>query len=387
MKRDFAMRALVLVDIQNDFLPKGALAVPRGDEVVEVANRLMDHFDLVVATQDWHPADHGSFTSQHENGSVGDVVELNGLPQLIWPDHCVQNTSGAAFAAGLRVDRIQRVFPKGTDPGIDSYSGFYDNGRRKSTGLGEYLKDHGVDDVWVAGLATDYCVKATALDSLREGFKTRVVLDGVRGVDVKPGDVDAALRELRDAGVELVYSADVMNPAACPIETLAETKFLRLLRRGKWDYVQRTGRRTAVALVATTDDERVVLVEQHRIPVDASVIELPAGLAGDLPGEEDEPLETAARRELLEETGYEAGQLTRLVCVVSSAGLTDEAVMLLRARDVRQVGPGGGDGSEQIVVHAVPLAEIDEWLDERIAAGQPIDGRVFAALYFIRRNE
>jgi ADP-ribose pyrophosphatase len=131
----------------------------------------------------------------------------------------------------------------------------------------------------------------------------------------------------------------------------------------------------------------VVLVERHRIPVDAPVIELPAGLVGDLPGEADEPLETAARRELLEETGYEAGQLTRLVRTVSFAGLTDEAVMLLRARDVRKVGPGGGDGSEKIVVHPVPLTQIDAWLDERIAAGQPTDGRFFAAIYFIRRNE
>ena len=178
-----------------------------------------------------------------------------------------------------------------------------------------------------------------------------------------------------------------MDPTTPPIETVAEAKFMRLLRRGNWEYVQRTGRRTAVALVATTVDDQMVLVEQHRLPVDAQVIELPAGLVGDLPGEEDEPLETAAQRELLEETGYQAGQLTRLVRTVSSAGLTDEAVMLLRARDVRRVGPGGGDGSEQIIVHTVALTQIDTWLDERIANGQPIDGRVFAALYFIRRNE
>jgi ADP-ribose pyrophosphatase len=178
-----------------------------------------------------------------------------------------------------------------------------------------------------------------------------------------------------------------MEPSTPSIETVAEGKFMRLLRRGDWEYVQRTGRRTAVALVATTCDDEMVLVEQHRIPVNARVIELPAGLVGDLPGEEDEPLETAARRELWEETGYEAGHLTRLVRTVSSAGLTDEAVMLLRACDVRKVGAGGGDGSEEIIVHTVPLTQIDTWLDERIAAGQPIDGRVFAAVYFLRRNE
>lgn len=178
-----------------------------------------------------------------------------------------------------------------------------------------------------------------------------------------------------------------MEPTVPPIETIAEARFMRLLRRGNWEYVQRTGRRTAVALVATTTDDQLVLVEQYRTPVETQVIELPAGLVGDVPGGEDEPLETAARRELLEETGYEAEQLTRLVRTVSSAGLTDEAVMLLRARNVRKVGPGGGDGHEQITVHTVPLARIDAWLDERIAARQPIDGRVFAALYFIRRNE
>ena len=184
--------------------------MPRGGEVVEVANRLMDQFDLVVATQDWHPADHGSFASRHQGSSVGEVIELNGLAQLLWPDHCVQNTPGAAFAAGLRIDRVERVFAKGTDSGIDSYSGFYDNGHRKSTGLGKYLKDRGVDEVCIVGLATDYCVKFTALDSRREGFHTKVVLDGVRGVDVEPGDVDTALRELKDAGVELVDSTDIV---------------------------------------------------------------------------------------------------------------------------------------------------------------------------------
>jgi nicotinamidase/pyrazinamidase len=204
------VRALLLVDIQNDFLPGGALAVPRGDEVVEVANRLMDQVDLVVATQDWHPADHGSFASQHHGCNVGDVIDLHGLAQTLWPDHCVQGTPGAAFAAGLRIDGVDRVFAKGSDPGVDSYSGFYDNGHRKSTGLGEYLKDCGVQEVCIAGLATDYCVKFTALDALHEGFKTKVILDGVRGVGGKPGDVDAALRELRDAGVELVDSAEIV---------------------------------------------------------------------------------------------------------------------------------------------------------------------------------
>lgn len=174
-------------------------------------------------------------------------------------------------------------------------------------------------------------------------------------------------------------------PDANP-DVLAETKFLRLVQRGQWDFVQRTTGRVAVALVATTEDQRLLLVEQHRIPVGERVIELPAGLVGDVPGEEDETLEIAARRELIEETGYEADGLERLVLTVSSAGLTDELVMLLRARNVRLVGPGGGDESEQIKVHTVPLAEVDAWLDERIAAGQLIDGRVLAAVYYVKRG-
>jgi ADP-ribose pyrophosphatase len=142
----------------------------------------------------------------------------------------------------------------------------------------------------------------------------------------------------------------------------------------------------AVAIIATTDDDRIVLIEQYRVPVDQRVIELPAGLVGDLPGEEDEPLETAARRELHEETGYEVEHLEPVVLTVSSAGLTDETVMLLRGRNAHRTGPGGGDESERITVHTVSLAEVDRWLNERIRAGQLIDGRVFAAIYFVRRE-
>jgi len=164
------MNALILVDIQNDFLPGGALAVPDGDKIVGVANMLMEDYDLVVATQDWHPADHGSFASQYPERNAGDVEELNGLPQILWPDHCVQDTAGADLAPGLNLDAIERVFSKGTDVGVDSYSGFFDNARRNSTGLGEYLKDRGVTEVAVCGLATDYCVKLTALDAVDLGF-------------------------------------------------------------------------------------------------------------------------------------------------------------------------------------------------------------------------
>jgi nicotinamidase/pyrazinamidase len=131
------MKALILVDIQNDFLPGGALAVPDGDAVIPVANRLQAVFPIVVATQDWHPTNHGSFAASHSGRKVFEQIQLNGLPQTLWPVHCVQDTAGAALAASLKQDRIAKVFQKGTDPGIDSYSGLFDNGHRKSTGLGE----------------------------------------------------------------------------------------------------------------------------------------------------------------------------------------------------------------------------------------------------------
>jgi nicotinamidase/pyrazinamidase len=198
------MQALILVDIQNDFLSGGALAVAHGDEVVPVANRLMPQYDLVVATQDWHPADHQSFASQHPGRSVGEVIDVDGLEQTLWPDHCVENTPGAELAAELNVRGIQHVVRKGTGRRIDSYSGFFDNGRRKATGLEAYLRQRAVTDVDVMGLATDYCVKATALDAAALGFKTRVIAEGCRGVELAPGDCEMALALMRARGIMLI---------------------------------------------------------------------------------------------------------------------------------------------------------------------------------------
>jgi len=197
------MKALLLIDIQNDFLPAGALAVALGDEVVPVANRLMPHYDLVVATQDWHPPDHRSFASQHPGKQVGDRVQLDGLDQILWPDHCVAGTHGADFAAELNREDIQQVFAKGIDRMVDSYSGFFDNARRKSTGLEAYLLSHGADEVHVMGLATDYCVKFTALDAVDLGFRTLLLTAGIRGVDLQEGDSRQAIREMQAAGVEI----------------------------------------------------------------------------------------------------------------------------------------------------------------------------------------
>lgn len=199
---------LIIVDVQNDFCPGGALPVREGDKIVPVANRLQEKFDLVIATQDWHPKDHKSFASNHRK-KPGDVIMLNGLEQVLWPDHCVQGTNGAQFVPELKTDRIDRVFQKGTDPEIDSYSGFYDNGHRKATGLGDFLKERGITDVYVVGLATDYCVKYTALDAVRLGFRTSVIIDATRGVNLHEGDVDCSIEDMKREGVRITDSGDI----------------------------------------------------------------------------------------------------------------------------------------------------------------------------------
>ena len=205
------MNALILVDVQNDFVPGGALPVPRGDEIVPLINQLQPRFELVVASQDWHPRNHGSFAANHSSKQPGERILLDGLEQILWPVHCVQHTAGAEFVPGLDTARIAAVFQKGTDPHIDSYSAFFDNGHRKATGLGDYLKARGVADVYLAGLATDYCVKYTALDAVSLGFRTHLIADACRGIDLQPGDIAAALDEMRRAGVTITQSADCLR--------------------------------------------------------------------------------------------------------------------------------------------------------------------------------
>ena len=197
------MKALILVDIQNDFLPGGPLGVRGGDQIAEFANRIMGKYDLVVATQDFHPADHLSFASQHPGKRPGDMIELGGQPQMLWPDHCVQDSIGAELDPNLDTSRLTRVFTKGTNREIDSYSGFFDNDDQHATGLGDYLKEKGITEVAIVGLATDYCVKATALDAVKLGFKTTVLLEGCRGVNLNPGDVDRAIEEMKNVGIEV----------------------------------------------------------------------------------------------------------------------------------------------------------------------------------------
>jgi nicotinamidase/pyrazinamidase len=185
--------------------------VPEGDRLVAVVNRLQRQFDLVLATQDWHPANHGSFAANHPGQKPGDRVELAGCSQILWPVHCVQGTPGAEFHPQLDTSAIVRVFRKGADPRVDSYSGFFDNGHRNSTGLGEYLRERGATDVFVCGLATDYCVKFTALDAVDLGMTTYLIEDACRGVDLRPGDVRQAIEEMKRKGVTVVQTGDIVK--------------------------------------------------------------------------------------------------------------------------------------------------------------------------------
>jgi nicotinamidase/pyrazinamidase len=198
------VRALIVVDVQVDFLPGGALAVPEGDAVLGPIERLMrSGYELVCATQDWHPAGHASFASAHPGRSAFEHITLDGLPQVLWPDHCVQDTPGADFAPGLRTGPIEAIFRKGTDPRIDSYSGFFDNGQRKDTGLGAWLRGRGVSEIDVVGIALDYCVAATALDAARLGWSTRVIRQACRPVDPSAAAVQAACDRLVAGGVRV----------------------------------------------------------------------------------------------------------------------------------------------------------------------------------------
>ncbi|MGA8165147.1 MAG: bifunctional nicotinamidase/pyrazinamidase [Waddliaceae bacterium] len=194
------MTALIVIDVQNDFLSGGALPVKKGDRVISPINRLVRlPFDTIFASKDWHPPDHKSFALTHGR-KVGEHIMLKGLDQILWPVHCVRNTSGAEFADELDTSKFEKVVYKGTDKDIDSYSAFFDNGHLKSTGLADELKERDITEVYIAGLVTDYCVKYSVLDAVEQGFRTHVVVDACRAVNVEEGDSEKALDEMRAAG-------------------------------------------------------------------------------------------------------------------------------------------------------------------------------------------
>lgn len=202
-------KALIIVDVQNDFLPGGALAVKNGDSILPVISDLLDKpFEVKVASKDWHPEKHGSFATTHHK-QPGERILLHGIEQILWPEHCVQNTPGAEFAPGWSSEKIEKVFFKGVDEQVDSYSTFFDNEQKRSTGLHDYLKSKKIDAVYIAGLITDYCVKYSALDARKLGYQTYVVLDGCRAGNLNPGDEEKALEEMQRAGVHLIVSSDL----------------------------------------------------------------------------------------------------------------------------------------------------------------------------------
>ncbi|WP_010230946.1 bifunctional nicotinamidase/pyrazinamidase [Gillisia marina] len=201
------MRALVIIDLQNDFIPGGSLAVPGGDEIVPIINELQNKFDLVIATQDWHPSNHSSFAENHPGKREFEIIKLNGIDQKLWPVHCVQNLKGAEFHPDLNSKKIEAIFRKGTDKNIDSYSGFYDNAHLKSTGLSGYFKDKGVTSLYFCGLAAEYCVYFSIIDALKEGFKAVLIEDATRAISKE--DFKKAKKETLRAGGKIKTTSDL----------------------------------------------------------------------------------------------------------------------------------------------------------------------------------
>ncbi len=201
------MKTMIIVDVQNDFTAGGVLEVPGGDGIIEPINRIQGKFELVIATQDWHPPDHASFASNHDGKRPFDVIDLHGMKQTLWPDHCVQGSDGADFHPGLKTDRIEAIFRKGMTREIDSYSGFYDNGHLKSTGLAGYLREKGAADLYFCGLAADICVYFTIMDAMAEGFSATLIEDATCPLDEE--DNERKRRELREQGVDIIRSGSL----------------------------------------------------------------------------------------------------------------------------------------------------------------------------------
>jgi nicotinamidase/pyrazinamidase len=203
------MKTLIIIDLQNDFMPGGPLEVPNGDKIVPVINRIQNSFDLVLATQDWHPVIHKSFASNHFGKRPFDRIVLHGIQQTLWPDHCIQGTEGACLHKVLDTKRISGIFRKGMDPEVDSYSGFYDNNHQTGTGLAGYLKEKGASDLYFCGLASDICVYYSILDSIQEGFSATLIDDASR--PIYPDKFDDIKCELAKLGVHIVSSRDLQT--------------------------------------------------------------------------------------------------------------------------------------------------------------------------------
>ncbi|WP_019222404.1 bifunctional nicotinamidase/pyrazinamidase [Bartonella rattaustraliani] len=199
-------KALIVIDIQNDFLPGGALAVPQSDTILPTVNNLIDHFDHIILTQDWHPKNHCSFASSYPEKTPYDTIELDYGPQILWPDHCIQGTKGAEFHTSLKAEKAQLILRKGCNKKIDSYSAFFENNQKTPTGLQAYLKEHGFTKLVMCGLATDYCVGFSALHAIKCGFKVSVSLNACAGIDLN-GSLNIILKTMNESGVELLMGS------------------------------------------------------------------------------------------------------------------------------------------------------------------------------------
>jgi nicotinamidase/pyrazinamidase len=200
------MRALIITDVQHDFLPGGALGIQGGNAIIPVINALIPKFEHVFATQDWHPKNHISFASAHGK-KPGDQIRLGETEQILWPDHCIQNTHGAELAKGLNKEKIEAVFHKGVDLKVDSYSTFFDNARRRSTGLADRLKKEKIDELYFVGLTIEYCVFYSVLDALELGFKAMVIKDACRAIDSREGE--KALEKMKEKGARVIHSSEI----------------------------------------------------------------------------------------------------------------------------------------------------------------------------------
>jgi nicotinamidase/pyrazinamidase len=204
------MKALLIVDIQNDFCPGGALAVPDGDAIIPTVNKLIEHFNVIIQTQDWHPEGHSSFASSQDGKDPYDTIEVDYGTQVLWPVHCVQGTNGAEFHSDLNTLKSQVIIRKGFRKAIDSYSTFFENDQKTTTGLTGYLQQRGITDLYTVGLATDFCVKWSILDGFDEGFTMYIVEDAVKGIDLN-GSLDAAWKEMKEKGVIITNSEEILK--------------------------------------------------------------------------------------------------------------------------------------------------------------------------------
>ncbi len=204
------MKTLIITDVQQDFLPGGALGVPKGDEIISVINGFIPYFERVVATKDWHPPEHVSFASKHGK-RVGEFIQVQGGAQILWPDHCVQDSAGSEIASGLNQSRIEAIFHKGIDLHVDSYSAFFDHSRQRSTGLEEYLRAEKLNHLYFVGLATDYCVLYSVLDALDLGFEVTVIRDACRAINLDPEDEEKSLSRMAEKGAKIVYAEQLKS--------------------------------------------------------------------------------------------------------------------------------------------------------------------------------